>query len=184
MFHFKARSATLVPALLCMLATPVLAHDADTSDRAAGSMTGYQETPAAVNTPGSGEFFIHIHPDRTALDYELRFRGLTGVTQSHIHFGRPGVAGSIVLYLCSNLAPPNGVPVPQPCPTSEGIVTGTLTAANIIAQSSQGITAGAPGFEAVLKAILDGSTYANVHTTGFPSGEIRGGIRVRGPFFN
>ncbi|MEO8135330.1 MAG: CHRD domain-containing protein [Betaproteobacteria bacterium] len=184
MIQFKTKSATLISALLCVLATPVLAQSGDTTERAAGGMTGYQETPAAVNSPGSGEFFIHVHPNRAALDYELRYRGLTGVTQSHIHFGRPGVAGSIVLYLCSNLAPPAGVPVPQTCPTSEGILTGTLTAANIVAQSTQGIAAGAAGFAAILKAIQDGSTYANLHTTGFPGGEIRGGIKARGPFFN
>ena len=184
MNQFKAKSASLISALVCVLATPVLAQGGDTTERGAGSMTGYQETPAAIETAGSGEFFVHVHPDRTALDYELRYRGLTGVTQAHIHFGRPGVSGGIVLYLCSNLAPPAGVPVPQPCPTSEGILTGTLTAANIVAQAAQGIAAGAVGFEAVLKAIQDGSTYANVHTAGFPSGEIRGGIRARGPFFN
>jgi hypothetical protein len=184
MIHCKAKSAGLISALLCVLAAPAVADSGDTSERAAGSMTGYQETPAAINSGGSGEFFIHVHPDKTALDYELRYRGLTGVTQSHIHFGRPGVTGSIVLYLCSNLAPPAGVPAPQACPTSEGILTGTLTAANIVAQAAQGIAAGDAGFAAVLKAIQDGSTYANVHTSGFPSGEIRGGIRARGPFFN
>jgi len=184
MIAFNAKRASLVSAMLCLLATPVLGQSGDTSERAAGSMTGYQETPSAINSPGSGEFFIHVHPDGSALDYELRYRGLTGVTQSHIHFGRPGVSGSIVLFLCSNLAPPTGVPAPQACPTSEGIVTGTLTAANIVAQAGQGIAAGDEGFAAVLKAIKDGSTYANIHTTGFPSGEIRGGIRARGPFYN
>ena len=184
MIQFKTRSATLISALLCVLATPVLAQSGDTTERAAGGMNGYQETPAAVNSPGSGEFFIHVHPNRTGLDYELRYRGLTGVTQSHIHFGRPGVAGSVVLYLCTNLTPPAGVPVPQACPTTAGVLTGTLTAANIVAQSAQGIAAGDAGFEAVLKAIQDGSTYANVHTAGFPGGEIRGGLQARGPFYN
>lgn len=184
MTQFRTKSASLISALVCVLATPVLAQTGDTSERAAGGMTGYQETPAAVNSPGSGEFFLHIHPNRTALDYELRYRGLTAVTQSHIHFGRPGVAGSIVLYLCSNLAAPAGVPVPQACPTTEGTLTGTLTAANIVAQAAQGIATGDAGFAAILKAILDGSTYANVHTAGFPGGEIRGGIQIRGPFFN
>lgn len=179
-----ATSANPIPAFLCMLAMPVLAQTGDFTDRGAGSMTGYQEAPSTVNSPGSGEFFIHVHLDRTALDYELRYRGLTGVTQSHIHFGRPGTSGGIVLYLCSNLTPPAGVPVPQACPTSEGILTGTLTAANVVAQTSQGIVSGDAGFAAILKAIQDGSTYANVHTSGFPGGEIRGVITARGPFYN
>lgn len=184
MTRFTKRCAFLISALACALAAPVVAEPGDTSERAAGSMSGYQETPAAINSAGSGEFFIHVHPDKTALDYELRYRGLTGVTQSHIHFGRPGVSGAIVLYLCSNLTPPAGVPAPQPCPTSEGIITGTLSAANVVAQSAQGIVAGDAGFAAILRAIQDGSTYANLHTTAFPGGEIRGSIRARGPFFN
>ena len=185
MIQFKTKKASLVSALLCVLATPVLANDSGgINDRAATGLTGYQETPQAVNTSGTGEFFIHIHPNRTALDYELRYRNLTGVTQAHIHFGRPAISGGIVLFLCSNLAPPANVPAPQPCPASEGIVTGTLTAANIVAQTGQGIAASNAGFEAILKAITEGATYANVHTTGFPSGEIRGVLRSRGPFFN
>jgi hypothetical protein len=184
MFQFKTKSASLIAALLCVLATPVLAQSGDTTERAAGGLTGYQETPAAVNSPGSGEFYIHVHPDKTKLDFELRYRGLTGVTQSHIHFGRPGVAGSIVLYLCTNLTPPAGVPVPQACPTSEGIVVGTLSAANIVPVAAQGIAAGDAGFAAVLKAIQEGATYANVHTSGFTGGEIRGVLQARGPFYN
>ena len=184
MIQFKTKSASLISALLCVLATPVLAQSGDVTERAATGMTGYQETPQTVNSPGSGEFFIHVHPSRSALDYELRYRGLTGVTQSHIHFGRPGLTGSIVLYLCTNLTPPAGVPVPQACPTSEAILTGTLTAANIVPSTAQGIGAGDAGFAAVLKAIQEGSTYANVHTASFPSGEIRGVLQARGPFFN
>ena len=41
----------------------------------------------------------------------------TNVLQSHIHFGRPGLTGGIVLFLCTNLAPPPaGVPLPPACP--------------------------------------------------------------------
>ena len=185
MIPFKTKSASLVSALLCVLAMPVLADDSGgVSDRAATGMTGYQETPQTVNTSGSGEFFIHIHPNRTALDYELRYRNLTGVTQAHIHFGRPATTGGVVLFLCTNLAAPAGVPAPQACPASEGIITGTLTAANIVPATAQGIVASNAGFAAVLQAITEGATYANVHTTGFPSGEIRGVLRSRGPFFN
>ena len=71
MIRIKTKRASLASALLCLLATPVLAQSGDTSQRGAGTMTGDQETPAAINTPGSGEFFIHVHPDGTALDLNI-----------------------------------------------------------------------------------------------------------------
>ena len=61
-----------------------------------------------------------------------------------------------------------------PCPNSEGTVTGTVTAANIIGPSGQGV---APGeFDEAIQAMRDGAAYANVHTVLYPPGEIRGQI--------
>ena len=54
------------------------------------------------------------------------------------------------------------------------IVTGTITAANVVGPVGQGITAGE--FEELVRAILAGVTYVNVHNATFPSGEIRGQI--------
>jgi hypothetical protein len=51
---------------------------------------------------------------------------------------------------------------------------GTFTAANL-----RGALAGQP-LSALLDAMQDGNTYANVHTSQFSGGEIRGQIRVNG----
>jgi hypothetical protein len=51
-------------------------------------------------------------------------------------------------------------------------VTGTLTAANLLAIASQNVPAG--DFTAIAEAVLSDTAYANVHTTNFPAGEIRG----------
>jgi len=60
------------------------------------------------------------------------------------------------------------------CPNGGGTVTGTVTAANIIGPSGQGV---APGeFQEAIEAMREGSAYANVHTTVYPTGEIRGQI--------
>ena len=56
----------------------------------------------------------------------------------------------------------------------EGVVTGTVTSADVIGPASQGI---APGeFGELVRAMRAGITYVNVHSTMFPAGEIRGQI--------
>jgi hypothetical protein len=56
-----------------------------------------------------------------------------------------------------------------------GDVMGTITAAQVVGPAGQGIAAGE--FEELVRAIKTGVTYANVHSTKFPGGEIRGQIR-------
>ena len=158
--------------LLMMVVTAVAADD----EIIRVHLVGYQETPLTINTSASGEFKIKIHSDGSAIDYEETYRDLSsGVLQSHIHFGRPAITGGIVLFLCTNLTPPAGVPTPQPCPTTNpATITGTLTAADVIASTNgQGIDPGAAGFAEKIKAIREGAAYVNVHTTNHPSGEIR-----------
>lgn len=159
-------------------------------------LSGLEETTATINTTGSGEFTATISSDGTSIRYTETYQNLSStVTQSHIHFGRPGLTGQIVLYLCTNLVtpanpwPPAGVPmtVPQPqaCPTaSPATITGTLTESDVIASpvvGGQGIDAGAAGFAEMVKAIRTGSAYVNVHTIDHPSGEIRGRLGFNFP---
>jgi CHRD domain-containing protein len=145
-------------------------------------LSGYEETPLTISSTGSGEFKAKINHDGTALDYELTYRDLEStVTQAHIHFGRPAISGGIVLFLCTNLGnAPATVPTPQACPAAPATITGTLTAADVIAVAGQGINSGDTGFAEILEAIRASATYVNVHTTGRPSGEIRGRLRDHG----
>lgn len=144
-------------------------------------LIGYQEVPA-VSTPASGEFEARISPDDGLIEYELSYSGLVGtVQQSHIHFGQRGVNGSVVIWLCQTTTTPAPAAVAglTPfCPQS-GTVTGTITAANVIAAgtASQQITAGE--LAEVIAAIRAGVAYANVHATPLnPGGEIRGQLRA------
>jgi Xaa-Pro aminopeptidase len=57
-------------------------------------------------------------------------------------------------------------------------VTGTIVAAQVLTATGQGIDAGE--FDEVVRAIRAGTTYANVHSTTFAPGEIRGQVRDRG----
>ena len=168
----------LVIAALLGLIMPVTAASADTIS---AELDGYQETTLTLDTPATGEFKAKIRSDGTVINYELSYRDTeSAVTQAHIHFGRPAISGGIVLFLCTNLAPPTGVPTPQTCPAAPATITGTLTAADVIAVPGQGIQSGAAGLAEILKAIHAGATYANVHTVSRGSGEIRGQIDGHG----
>ena len=167
-------SGVFAAALLTAVVAPVTADDQTVRAR----LSGYQETPVTLNTTASGEFTARVHDGETAIDYELTYRDTgSAVTQAHIHFGRPAIGGGIVLFLCTNLGnAPAGVPTPPACPAAPATVTGTLTAADVIAVAGQGIDSGTTGFAQILRAIRAGAAYANVHTTGRPSGEIRGSL--------
>jgi hypothetical protein len=157
-------------------AQAAFAHDGGKSTFVTG-MSGYEETPATLSTPGSGEFAAKVSKDGTRIDWVLTYRNLeSDVTQAHIHFARPALSGPIVLFLCTNLGnAPSTVPTPQACPPAGGTISGSLTQADVIANGN-GIDSGAVGFAEKVKAIRNGAAYANVHTTGRPSGEIRGGL--------
>ena len=158
-------------AVVLALAQPVMA-----ADQFGARLRGLEEVPS-ISTPAQGFFLGTLNAAGTALDYTIVYFDLQGtVTQSHIHIGQTSVNGGIVLFFCTNLAPPAGVPVPPPCPTGPGIntVNGTLTGANVITQATQGIAAGE--FAEVVRAMRAGNSYANVHTDLFPGGEIRGQV--------
>jgi len=140
------------------------------------TLSGYNETPSTINSTGSGEFVAKVNNDESSVSYALTYRDLgTPVIQAHIHFGRPSLNGGVVLFLCNTSgSPPATVPTPPPCPQGGGTVTGTLTAADVIAVAGQGIDPGAAGFAEMIKALRNGAAYANVHTQLRPGGEIRG----------
>jgi CHRD domain len=142
-------------------------------------LTGFEEVPALLST-GVGEFTAEVDPTRTSITFTLTYSGLLAdATQSHIHFGQRRVNGGIMVFFCTNLAtPPVGVPVPPNCPLREGTVTGTLRAADVVGPLGQGI---APlSLENVIDAIQSGHIYANVHSTRWPGGELRGQVKVSG----
>jgi hypothetical protein len=160
-------------AFMLFVSSPVSAQNL----RAA--LESFQEVPA-VSSPASGQFKARIIKN-SSIEYTLSYRGLEAdATQAHIHFGQHSVNGGIVVFLCQGaVQDPTGL-APE-CPLREGSVSGTLTAANLAPNATaqgQGIEGStAPEFAELLRAIRDDTTYANVHTTKFPSGEIRGQIK-------
>jgi hypothetical protein len=138
----------------------------------ADMLTGYQEaTPATVASDATGTFTATIDDESQTITFEETYSGLsTPATQSHIHFGGRAQNGGVSAFLCGGSTKP-------PCPTgmtTPADVTGTITPADVIGPSGQGINAG--DWQKLVDAMRAGVTYANVHSTKFPAGEIRGQI--------
>lgn len=136
-------------------------------------LTGFEEVPA-VSTPASGSFTATLRAGQDGISYKLSYADLTGdVQQAHIHLGQQHVNGGISAFLCSNLG--NGPAGTQACPPAPATIEGTIRPGDVVGPAEQGI---APGeFGELVRAVLAGVTYANVHSATFPAGEIRAQLR-------
>jgi CHRD domain len=157
----------------------VRAHNDDGPRRFSARLSTFNEVPPK-GTGATGTFRAKLSEDGTTLNWTFSWSGLTGPPLfAHIHFGQRGVNASVMTFFCGG---PNGSAVnpPKPaCPqTTSGTITGSTTAADIIALNSgtsdQGLDAN--DFATFLRALRTGDGYANMHTTRFPGGEIRGQI--------
>jgi hypothetical protein len=131
-------------------------------------LDGYQEVPP-ISTTATGRFKAKIAGDH--IDYKLSYSGFTSDVQfAHIHFGQFAVEGGVLVFLCGG----GGKPA---CPATSGEVTGTIVPADVHEVAAQGFTGTADElFAKLVDAIKHGATYANVHSTQYPDGEIRGQI--------
>jgi hypothetical protein len=156
-------AAVAIVAIASVVATAAVAGDDGDAD---ARLSGLEEVPV-ISTEGTGKFKAEIHSDR--IDYKLSYRDLEGggVLFAHIHLGQRTANGGVAAFLC-------GGGGKDPCPPSPATVRGTIRPADVIGPTNQGIPAGA--FDELVDRIEDGVTYANVHTSQFPGGEIRGQI--------
>ena len=172
MFHRPRMLAIL--AGCTMAAAAVTAADGDLQFSA--QLQGDHEVPT-ISTGATGTFKATVNELNGTIEYEVSYQNLQGnVTQSHIHLGQRQTNGGIVLFFCTNLAPPASVPLPQPCPPSPATVKGTLTAADIVAATAQGIAVAE--FDEIIANMKNDNTYANVHSSLFPGGEVRGQVKL------
>jgi len=115
------------------------------------SMDSAAEVPAPTGlVPGTGTGAILIDIDGTVA-YQITVTNLSGpLTAGHFHQGAPGVGGGVV----------------------KGLTYVNNTASGIWAPSdvSQPLT------DALLRALVKGQFYLNVHTAANPAGEIRGQV--------
>ena len=163
-------SALLAVVLFFLSSTPAGAQEFN------GRFSGFNEVGAlnnetgAILSEGTGTLKLTLDKSLQTITFELTYSGLSApVTQSHIHFGQVHTPGGIMVFLCTNLN--NGPAGTQTCPSSSGTVTGTITAASVIAVPGQNVKAG--DFDALTDALFSHTAYGNIHTAAFPAGEIR-----------
>ena len=126
------------------------------------TLSGSMEVPPVVST-GSGIALLGFDPTRTRLNVLLVVSNLRQVTAAHIHLGRPGQNGPIVLFLFRPA-------MPVDLGASIVLTNATFPAANLT-----GPLVGMP-LATLAQQMMAGNTYVNVHTVAHPDGEIRGPI--------
>jgi CHRD domain len=125
------------------------------------TMTGSEEVPPK-NTQATGSAKFISSSDENSMTYRIRVANINGVTMAHIHSGKTGKNGPIVVTLFKSA-------------TSTGPINGLLSQGTITSTNLEGPLKGKT-ISDLVKLINDGKAYANVHTQQNPKGEIRGQI--------
>jgi hypothetical protein len=159
--------------MVALAAGSIALADGNGSSRISAKLNGYNEV-TSVSTVARGEFRARINKQANTIDYTLSYSGIEGGTanQAHIHFAQKHTNGGISAWLC-------GGGGEAACPPTAGTVTGTITAAEVVGPADRGIEP-PTAMEELIRAIRAGATYANVHSTRWGGGEIRGQIKGRG----
>jgi hypothetical protein len=123
-------------------------------------LTGQQEVPP-VQTTASG--MAWFKPMQDKIWFKLNVTDMQGVTQAHIHTGKQGENGPILVTLYKSDTPQS--------------INGKLAYGNITANLLEGPMKGKQ-ISDLATAMSNGSTYVNVHTEKHPNGEIRGQIMM------
>jgi len=140
------------------------------------NLIGYNEVPS-VSTVAHGQFRATIDGDDGEIHYKLSYEGIEGAATvaAHIHLGQSHTNGGVSAFLCGGGDKPA-------CPAKTATIEGTIDATDVIGPASQGILAGE--LAELVRGIRAGATYANVHSSTFPGGEIRGQLKGRGDLFD
>jgi len=123
-----------------------------------GVTTGDEVPPCTAAAPGAqGTGSVALSPDESSITATVNYSGLSGpATAAHLHAGKAGVAGPVVLPFSGDLSSP---------------INKTFTAADYVAAPNA-----PPDFASFVQTLKSGGAYVNVHTAACKPGEIRGQI--------
>ena len=124
-----------------------------------------QEVPP-VASMATGEAVFRLSKDGMMLKYTLIVANIEQVRMAHIHLAQAGQNGGVVAWLYPSGPPPVVI---------DGKTNGVLAKGELKAENLVGSLAGMSLMD-LLDAMKAGNAYVNVHTDGYPGGEIRGQI--------
>jgi hypothetical protein len=148
-----------------------------------GYLSGANEQPLPVASPGYGFALVTYSPGTAMMRVQVTFASLTaGTSASHIHccFSPPTTTtAGVATTLPSFAGFPLGV--------TAGAYDNTLDMTNATSYSPAFVTAQgsiAAALNALLTGMTNGTAYFNIHTTMFPAGEIRANMKPDAVFAN
>lgn len=125
-------------------------------------LSGKDEVPA-VTTKAKGEAIFKLSKDGKEMTYTLKVKGIENAVAAHIHAGKMGEDGGVVVGLFAG-------------PKKEGKFSGKLAKGTITDKDLVGALAGKKLADLVAM-IESGDAYVNVHTATNKAGEIRGQLK-------
>jgi hypothetical protein len=178
----KRMTLLATAATFLLPSSAILAQDSGDAFNFGARLSGAQEvvppdaptTPSpGIATPMTGTLQVAVATDLSSLAFRLVVQNGVAVTASHLHCGRPGENGPIIVFLSQ--------PNPQGADVNGVLGAGTVRNENI----EQGAAAcekliGRPvrNIASLTAAAAIGLIYANVHTVANPAGQIRGQLIV------
>lgn len=146
-------------ALLCLLCAAIALGCSDESTQltlAAAPLSGANADPPNTSTANGA---ARIEVDTNVAQFSVELHAITEVTAAHIHSGAAGSSGPVRVNLFAG-------------PTT-GAVDGMLAQGSFGSGDVQGIS-----FDELINEVRGGMAYVDVHTTGFPDGEVRAQLQV------
>jgi len=123
-------------------------------------LSGKNEVPA-VQTSATGEAEFTL-PANGTMKYRVNITGISNATMAHIHMGKVGQNGDVIVDLLNN-------PQSKDKDTAYGMIFRGNITDSILTGPMKGKT-----LDDLTAAIESGDAYVNVHTTDHANGEIRG----------
>ena len=167
MLNLKSRQNSYTIVILAAISSTILLGTISSisinvfAAKFSATLSGNNEVPP-VDTKATGAATYRTAANETVIKYKVNITGFSDATGAHIHLGKAGANGDVVVDLLKDS---------KKNPTKLGMaIRGNITDSDLTGPM-QGKT-----LSDLISAINSGDTYTNVHTPGHPDGEIRGQI--------
>jgi hypothetical protein len=155
------RRFRILSSVMCVALALVAVGCGDNNDRedatafATTSVSGTNMVPPN-NSGGVGSATFDL--SGTTVQFSVSLSGLTGVTAVHLHSGAAAGTGPLRVILFAD---------PGSGPVNGQLISDSFTSSDVIGVD----------FSEFVNQMRDGIIYMDVHTLGFPDGEVRGQIQ-------